>query len=148
MSHSKHDGLFIETGRFVAHPWHCDANGHLNSRYYLGFFDDANQHLFAHCGHGGVQTGRSIVDLHCSINFKAEVLCGSLVVVQSRFKALGNRSFTSYQEMRSTDGLSLFATCETVSVFFDLSSRTSSSMCEDFRSKALELLVKPQSDDK
>jgi len=137
------DGL-VETGHFVVHPWHCDANGHLNTRYFQGFFDDATQHLLGLCGHEGMGVdGRSVVDVRCTMNYKAEVLPGTLVVVQSGFSALGGTSFTSAHEMRSVNGATLFATCETVSVFFDVEARGTIEMTDDFRATANSFLAAP-----
>jgi acyl-CoA thioester hydrolase len=141
MSPSDEADVFAETGRFVVHPWHCDANGHLNTRYFQGFFDDATQHLLALCGHECMGVGgRSVVDVRCTMNYKAEVPPGALVVVRSGFSALGGKSFTSAHEMRSVNGAILFATCETVSVFFDLAARLSVAMSDDFRAKAGRLM--------
>ena len=139
------EGIFAETGRFVAHPWYCDANGHLNTRYYQGFFDDATQHLLALCGQERQSSagGISIVDVRCAMEYKAEVAPGALLVVSSGFKALGGKSLTSIHEMRSVESRTLYATCETVSVFFDLDSRESTPMTEAFRVKASKLLVQP-----
>lgn len=133
----------IETGRFIAHPWYCDANGHLNTRFIQGFFDDATQHLLASCGHVAPLAGSGIgvVDVRCAMDYVAEIAPGSLLTVASGFKALGSKSFTSIHEMRSADGASVYARCETVSVFFDLAARKSAAMAESFRAKASRRLV-------
>jgi acyl-CoA thioester hydrolase len=140
---SDSDRGLVETGRFVAHPWYCDANAHLNTRFFQGFFDDATQHLLALCGHGRQAQGGDIgvVDARCAMEYKAEVAPGALIVVTSGFKALGGKSFTSLHEMRSVDGATLLATCEIVSVFFDLGARKAVAMTEDFRARASRLLV-------
>lgn len=141
MSLSECVQAFVETGRFVAHPWYCDTNGHLNTRYFQGFFDDATQHLLAICGHEARSPARlAVVDVRCAMNYRAEVVPGTLVVVRSSYAALGMKSFTSVHEMRSSDGAILFATCETVSVFFDLDARASVEMNDDFRAKAGRLM--------
>ena len=142
MSPSEAGHSFVETGRFVVHPWHCDANGHLNTRYFQGFFDDATQHLLALCGHEAMGAGgRSVVDVRCAMEYKAEVAPGTPIVVRSFFTKLGGKSFTSAHEMRSVDGATLFATCETVSVFFDLQARASAPMTDFFRAKASRLMT-------
>lgn len=139
------EAALVETGRFVAHPWYCDANGHLNTRFFQGFFDDATQHLLAACGHerraqGG---GTSVVDVRCVVEYRAEVPPGTPLVVKSGFKALGGKSFTSIHEMRSVDEATLFATCELVSVFFDLDGHKALPIADDFRARALRRLVVP-----
>ncbi|MEM1112949.1 MAG: acyl-CoA thioesterase, partial [Pseudomonadota bacterium] len=36
--------------RGVAYPWYCDGMGHVATRYYTGWFDDASCHLLAMVG--------------------------------------------------------------------------------------------------
>ncbi|PTQ11814.1 hypothetical protein CLG96_07760 [Sphingomonas oleivorans] len=133
----------VETGRQIAHPWLCDANDHLNTRHYQGFFDDAAQHLLAQCGFAGAaEAGRlGVVDASCAMTYLAEVRPGTLLVLHSGFKRIGGKSFTSVHEMRSIDGTHLFATCEIISIFFDLEVRRSAAMPEAFRAAAEALLV-------
>lgn len=132
----------IETGRFVVHPWHCDVNGHLNTRHFQGFFDDAAEHLLAECGHRTGVGGLSVVHVRCVVDYKAEAAPGLPVVVRSAFTALGTKSLTSVHALRSIDG-ALLATCEIIMVFFDLAARAGVAIPDHFRAEAERLLVSP-----
>lgn len=133
----------LVTGRQVAHPWLCDVNGHLNTRHYQGFFDDACQHLLAAAGFNGAAENEriGIVDAHCAMNFLGEVDPGTLIVIHSGFGRLGAKSMTSRHEMRSVDGAKLFARSEHVSLFFDLGARASVAIPDSFRAAAAPYLI-------
>ena len=135
--------LPLVTARQIAHPWLCDVNGHLNTRHYQGFFDDACQHLLAAAGfHGATENdGTGIVDARCVMEYLAEVAPGALVVIHSGFVKLGTKSVTSRHEMRSFDGQRLYATSEHVSLFFDLKRRASMPIPDDFRADAQALTI-------
>ncbi len=136
----------VDTGRQVAHPWICDANGHVNTRFLQGFYDDANLHLLNHCGfRGGPATGIGIVDVAVSMTYSAEVRLGDLFLIRSGFRRLGTKSFVSCHEMRGQDGL-VRGTCESTSVFFDLTARSSMSIPEDFRQAAQRLTLRTGKD--
>lgn len=133
----------VVTARQIAHPWLCDVNGHLNTRYYQGYFDDACQHLLAAAGFAGAaeSNGLGIVDVRCTMEFLAEVPPGALLVINSGFVKLGAKSITSFHEMRSVDGERLFATSENVSVFFDLNKRASAAIPNAFRMAAMSNMI-------
>ncbi|MGH6911221.1 MAG: acyl-CoA thioesterase [Phenylobacterium sp.] len=137
----------IETLRAVAHPWLCDINGHLNTRHYQSWFDDATMHLLGACGFDAVNArliGVGVVDVKCVMEYQAEVPPGGLTVLRSGFRKLGRSSFVSFHEMLSARSAQLHATCETTSLFFDLEARRSMAMPDDFR-QAVEALLEPES---
>jgi hypothetical protein len=49
----------VVTFQGVAHPWLCDEMGHLNTRNYVGMFDDAMQHFMRTMGHNAAQARKS-----------------------------------------------------------------------------------------
>ena len=133
-----------ETLRAIAHPWLCDVNVHLNTRHYQGFFDDAMMQLLAVCGFDaadGRAAGLGVVDVKCVMEYKSEVLPGAPIVVRSAFHRFGNKSFVTFHEMRSVAGEELRATCETTSLFFDLSARAGKEVPSEFRRAAEPYLV-------
>ena len=138
--------LPVETGRQIAHPWLCDANGHLNTRHIQGFYDDATQHLLALCGFSGAGTGRlSIADVRCTMSFAAEIAPGAPVMIRSGFAKLGGKSFTTVHALSGMDGTH-HGGCETTTVFFDLDARRASTIPNAFREAATRFLV-PRADD-
>lgn len=138
--------LPVETGRQIAHPWLCDANGHLNTRHIQGFYDDATQHLLAMCGFTGAGTARlSIADVRCAMTYAAEIAPGTPVVIRSGFAKLGGKSFTTVHALCGIDG-TRHGACETTTVFFDLDARRAAPIPDAFRAAATKLLV-PTDDD-
>ena len=140
--------IMAETLRAVAHPWHCDLNGHVNTRYHQGWFDDASFQLLGRCGFDAVKSradGIGAADVKCTMQYSAEIQPGTLLVIRSGFTRLGSKSFTSCHELRSVLGGNLFAECETVSVFLDLVTRSSRGIPDAFRMAAEALLVEPGS---
>ena len=129
--------IMVETLRAVAHPWLCDINEHVNTRHYQAWFDDASFQLFGQCGFDAVRgrdEGLGIVDVKSTTEYLAEIAPGALIVVSSGFVRLGH-------QMKSVLGGEVFARCETVSVFFDLSARRSRGMPDAFRLAAEALLL-------
>lgn len=132
------DGL-ICTGRFVAHPWLCDAMGHLTTRHYVGFFDDASYHLLAEAGYDGakdLKAGWGWADVRHELEYKAEISAGALVEVWSRIVALGNSSVRSEHHMRERSQGVLSATLIANTVCFDLKARRSMPLPDAFRTRA------------
>lgn len=116
----------IETLRAVAHPWLCDAMGHLNVRHYLAMFDDASWHFLAQMGHTPDDTKRSGIgwaDVRHTIDYKDELGAGGLVVIHSRVIKLGRTSMTYFSEMTGFPEGQLHATIEITTVAFDLKAR-------------------------
>lgn len=129
----------VETFRGVAHPWLCDAFRHLNTRNYVGMFDDASFHFFSILGAPLTEmlaAQRGWADVKAEIEFKAEVPLGHLVVVRTGVVRLGRTSVTYRHEMWGADAQRLHATMQTVSVHFDLERRVAIPLPEDFRASA------------
>jgi len=42
----------VETNRSVVNTWECDTNNHMNARFFMGRFSDAQGHMWAHAGLG------------------------------------------------------------------------------------------------
>ena len=138
-------GVMVETQRTVAHPWLCDINGHVNTRHYQAWFDDASFQLFGLCGFDAVRSRSDhlgIVDVKSTTEYLAEVPPGTLALISSGFVRLGSKSFTVRHVMSSVFSDDVFARCEAVSVFFDLSARRSRSIPDAFRLAAQALLIR------
>ena len=111
--------------RGVAYPWFCDGMGHVATRFYTGWFDDASYHLMAHVGGdmatlGELQLGWA--DVQSLVNYHQEMRADDLFLVESGFTRLGNKSVTALHEIKRTDG-TLLASQEVTTVQFDLRQR-------------------------
>lgn len=119
---------FMVTGLGVVHPWLCDSMGHLTTRHYTGFFDDASYHLFAALGYDeavGRSEGWGWADVVTTTNYHAEVVSGALIVVKSRIAAIGNSSITAEHLLCDRTSGALSARMEARTVCFDLIARRS-----------------------
>lgn len=131
----------IETFRGVAHPWLCDAFGHLNTRHYVAMFDDASFHFFSALGFSmerGKVERRGWADVRAELEFADEVPFGALVVVRTGVVKVGGKSLTYRHEMRSADDGRLHATMQTVTVYFDLEARRSTDIPDAIRAAAAD----------
>ncbi|MFC3051585.1 acyl-CoA thioesterase [Kordiimonas pumila] len=133
----------MESYRGVVHPWLCDGMGHFTTRHYTAMFDDASYHLAYACGVDLSSENREsgFVDVKLEMNFLSELRSGALVIVHSGILKLGRTSFTARHEMRNIKDMSLAATLDSVSVFFDLKARKAMPIDDTFRTKAAALMV-------
>jgi acyl-CoA thioester hydrolase len=133
------DGGWVQTGLGVVHPWLCDAMGHLTTRHYLGVFDDASWHLFAHVGYDAATAGKEgwgWADVRHEISYETELRAGDLVVVQSRVTRLGGSSVDSQHRMLDRGSGQQSATLTARTVCFDLQVRRSRLLPDEFRRAA------------
>lgn len=109
----------------VIHPWHCDAMGHLNTRFYVGIFDDANYVvLVSLAGRAREPAGKlGWADVRNEVDFLAETKAGSVVHVFAAIRRIGTKSVTIATEMRADDSDSPCARMVAVIARFDLSGR-------------------------
>lgn len=120
--------IYVACGLGVVHPWLCDAMGHLTTRHYLGFFDDASYQLMAELGYdseAGQVAQQGWADVRHEIDYRAELAVGALVRIDGRVVALGRSSITTELRLfaRSDDRLCAALTARTVC--FDLAARRS-----------------------
>ncbi|MES1972052.1 MAG: acyl-CoA thioesterase [Pseudomonadota bacterium] len=119
---------YILCGFGVVHPWLCDAMGHLTTRHYLGFFDDASYQLFAALGHdaeAGKIAQQGWADVRHEIDYRAELAAGALVRIDGRVVALGRSSITTELRLLARSDDRLCATLLARTVCFDLAARRS-----------------------
>lgn len=133
----------IETYRGVAHPWHCDSMGHVTTRFYTAWFDDASYHLFE-AVEGGLTRLKDKklgwADAKCVLEYKHEMLSGDLFVIRSSFTHLGGKSLRSFHEMLRADGV-LLATQEMTTVQFNLEKRAAAEIEDTVRSAVAQYLM-------
>ena len=127
----------------VAHPWLCDAMGHMNVRHYAAMFDDASFQLLGHVA--GVDAagdaGKGWADVRLEIDYRHETPAGALVTIRSHVARVGTSSITYVHRMSGTlDGV-LHAEARTVSVRFDLVARTSIAIDDAMRARAEGLIA-------
>lgn len=136
----------IECYRGVVHPWLCDAMGHMTTRHYVAMFDDASYHLLAAMGFAPdhLRRGVGFADVRMTIQYRAELPTGTLVVVRGALVGLGARSMTARYEMASVHDGVLAAEMEAVSVQFDLGARRAMPLLPEIRARGEAMLSSPE----
>ncbi|TIS68567.1 MAG: acyl-CoA thioesterase [Mesorhizobium sp.] len=136
----------IVTFAGLVHPWMCDSMGHLNVRHYAAMFDDASFQLLGRLAGLEADVGLGWADVSTEIQYRRETRVGTLVTITSQISKIGNSSITYDHALCGTlDGL-VRATCRTVSVRFDLASRTKTNVGATVRQRAKEFIRKRESD--
>lgn len=135
------DWILITRG--MAMPWHCDHYGHMNVRWYTHFFDDSTLLIWSCIGidmrtiH---ESGTHTVIAKSTIEYLHEVKAGDPLRLEGRYVRLGKKSVTVQLRMLDANTDEPRAQQETVIVFFDASSRTSTVIPANCRAR-LEPLV-------
>ena len=134
---SQRNENYIETFRAVVYPWHCDHQNHMTVMHYVGMFDAAFWHHVAHFGFtpSYLKTGNfGFADVKDTLEYKAELPVGSLVVIRSALTRIGRSSFTALHEMFNSETQSVSATSEKTSAYFNLTTRQSEPIPDELRS--------------
>lgn len=123
-------------------PRDCDILGHMNVAAYVDAVSDA---MFILQGMAGLDraamaaTQRSFVAARLECDYRAEMLAGDVLRMESRVLHVGTKSARFAHVMtRVSDGATVFA-AENVSVHFDLAARRALPIPDDLR-QALERL--------
>ncbi|WP_288130529.1 acyl-CoA thioesterase [Microbulbifer sp.] len=128
----------VRTFSGVAHTWLCDEMGHMNTRNYVGMFDDAMQHFMLTLGHQAMVDGERRLgwaDVRHEIDYKAEVPEGALVHVECEALRVGNSSITYRQILVLTETGEVAAVNKATSVLFDLKRRGTAFIPDVMREK-------------
>ena len=134
----------METYRGVVYPWQCDHQGHLNVMHYVAMFDGAFWHHISAMGFTRAyleERNKGFADVKDTLEYKAEVKVGGLVVVDSGLVRIGGKSFTGRHIMRDPESETVVATSEKITVYFDLEARRSVSLPDDMRQAMTAFLV-------
>ncbi|MFN3472700.1 MAG: acyl-CoA thioesterase [Blastomonas sp.] len=133
----------IETYRGVAFPWLCDQMGHLTTFRYVEMFDVASYHLMHALGdRPAAHTGElGWADVNHSIDYKAEVAIGALLLIRSGVVRTGRSSIVTQHVMSDPDGAVEHAVLTATTVRFDLVARKSAPLPEHMRTGCEALQV-------
>jgi acyl-CoA thioester hydrolase len=131
----------VETYRGVAYPWNCDSMGHMNTQFYAALYDGASFHFLSMLApYAELQkSGLGWADVRQMIEYKHEVRSGSLLIVRSTLKRLGNKSVEYLHELRNVETDELHSTSEQVTVLFDLNKRAAAPLDDTIRRRGKTL---------
>ncbi|HUD52007.1 thioesterase family protein [Parvibaculum sp.] len=85
----------IESNRSVVNPWECDTNGHMNARFFMARFSDAQGHMWAHAGlgrHEQAAAGLATATVEMRLVYFRELLAGETLVVRTGLVEAGEKT--------------------------------------------------------
>ena len=130
----------------IAHSWLCDVMGHLNTRHYVGMFDDANfivlNNLRPASTEGVRSDGFGWADVRNEIDYLAEVPAGAIVDIYTGINRVGTKSITAYAQMQAAhDPQKIHAKMTATIVFFDLNRRCAAPLTDEILGRARSMLI-------
>jgi acyl-CoA thioester hydrolase len=116
----------FETYRGFVYPWCIDHVGHMNVQSYVARFDEASWHFLARFGLTPTflaQQNRGLVALDQRIQYRREVLQGSLLEVGSELVELGSKTLRYRHRMRNSESADEVASMDLLVGYLDKASR-------------------------
>jgi acyl-CoA thioester hydrolase len=133
----------ITTFRGAVLTEHCDANGFMTPRHYMGRLSDTIPNLIAQTrGEDRSSSGRGGAALEYRFVYRAAAADGDLLVVKSGLKSVGAKTYVWSHWLLDGETGECFATAEAVAVAMDLTTRKAIEIPPDMR-VVLESLVVP-----
>ncbi len=124
----------------INHPHMCDVMGHMTTRHYVAMFDDGSYHflyeLFGWSTENLTMNQTGWADVRHVIEYMAEVSSGDLLEISAKLIKIGNKSITTFYEMRNVSKNEIAATQESTTVYFDLKARAAIPITEKMKKSA------------
>lgn len=87
-------GMF-ESNRSAVNPWECDTNGHMNARFFMARFSDAQGHMWANAGlsrHEQAAKGLATATVEMRLCYLREMMAGQTIVVRTGLVAAADKT--------------------------------------------------------
>jgi acyl-CoA thioester hydrolase len=129
----------IETYRGFVYPWVIDHIGHMNVQSYTGRFDEASWYFLAHLGltPGFLkENSRGLVALDQRIQYKLEVLAGSLLDIRTGLLEVKTKTLRYVHTMRNSETGGEVANTELLIAFIDTIARKTVALPDEVHSRA------------
>lgn len=85
----------IESNRSAVNPWECDTNAHMNARFIMARFSDAQGHMWAHAGlgrHQQAEAGLATATVEMRLVYFRELTAGDTLVVRTGLVEAGPKT--------------------------------------------------------
>jgi acyl-CoA thioester hydrolase len=116
----------FDTYRGFVYPWCIDHVGHMNVQSYVGRFDEASWHFLACLGLTPTflaSHNRGLVALDQRIQYRREVLQGSLLEVGTELVELGAKTLRYLHRMRNSETAEEVASMDLLVGYLDKATR-------------------------
>lgn len=115
--------------------------GHMNTQFYAALYDGASFHFLSMLAPYNElkEGGLGWADVRQTIEYKHEVRAGSLLVVRTALRRLGNKSVEYRHEIHNAETGDLHSTSDQITVLFDLNARAAAPLTEEIRRRGAAL---------
>jgi len=128
----------------MAHPWLCDAQGHLNVRHHFALYDEATYFLLATVAADDAPLSRrtqGFADVHGEIDYLAEVPQGTVVCIHIGIERIGRTSLTIAAEMRGAASGRVFGRYRATTVHVNLKTGRARPLTGAMKQRAARFLI-------
>jgi acyl-CoA thioester hydrolase len=133
----------FETYRGFVYPWCIDHVGHMNVQSYVARFDEASWHFLARIGLTPsflAAQNRGLVALDQRIQYRREVLPGSLLDVATELMELGHKTLRYLHRMRNSETAEEVASMELLVGYLDKAARRTTALPDVVAARARAVL--------
>jgi acyl-CoA thioester hydrolase len=134
----------FETYRGFVYPWCIDHVGHMNVQSYVARFDEASWHFLARIGLTPsflAGQNRGLVALDQRIQYRREVLPGSLLEVVTELMKFGHKTLRYLHRMRNSETAEEVASMELLVGYFDKAARRTTPLPDVVAARARAVLA-------
>ncbi len=128
----------VETNRSVVHTWDCDTNNHLNARFFMARFSDAQGHMWAHAGlgrHEQAARGLATATVEMRLVYFRELRAGETLFVRTGILPGEGRTIRYRHWLFSGDTGEPACAAEGAGLLFDKASRKAVPLPETVRAR-------------
>lgn len=129
----------IETNRSVVNSWECDTNNHMNARFFMARFSDAQGHMWAHAGlgrHEQAARGLATATVEMRLAYFRELREGETLFVRTGILAAEGKTIRYRHWLFSGDTGEVACIAEGAGLLFDKASRKAVPLPASMRARA------------
>ncbi|MEQ8327708.1 acyl-CoA thioesterase [Parvibaculum sp.] len=128
----------VETNRSVVNTWECDTNNHMNARFFMARFSDAQGHMWAHAGlgrHEQAARGLATATVEMRLVYFRELRAGETLFVRTGILPGEGRTIRYRHWLFSGDTGEPACAAEGAGLLFDKASRKAVPLPETVRAR-------------
>lgn len=132
------DGM-VETNRSVVNTWECDTNNHMNARFFMARFSDAQGHMWAHAGlgrHEQAARGLATATVEMRLAYFRELRAGETIVVRTGILGVEGKTIRYRHWLFSGDTGEPACAAEGAGLLFDKASRKAVALPDSLLARA------------
>lgn len=127
-----------ETNRSAVNRWECDANDHMNSRFYLARYSECQGHMWAHAGldrQSQKAKGLATATVEMRLAYFSELKAGQTLFVRTGLEALGEKTLRYRHWMFNAETLAPVAAAEGTALLISRETRAAVTLPDEIRAR-------------